>query len=129
MHDWTWTCETICHFEYSWYPFDTQSCGIQRKVPDSKWLKFSIKNVSYHGGEGTGRYYFLNMSTCTKDKNGEEGLFIDLIFKRPLMGAMLTMFLPTGMLILISQMTTVFQSSFLDMVISANVTVLLVITT
>ena len=128
IHNWTWTCETICHFDYAWYPFDTQSCGIQREVPD-KNLKLRMKDVAYQGKTAIGRYSFMNISYCTKDKNGKEGLFIDLIFKRPLTGNILTMFLPTGMLLLISQMSTVFQSSFLDMVISANITVILSLTT
>lgn len=128
IHNWTWTCETICHFEYTWYPFDTQSCGIQRAVPDRK-IRLNIKNVTYQGVADIGKYYFMNISYCTIGNNGAEKLYIDLTFRRPLIGNLLTMFLPTGMLLMISQMSTVFQSSFLDMVISANITVLLCLTT
>ena len=86
-------------------------------------------NISYSGTSDLGRYYFREMNYCTVDKNGRSGLFIDFIISRPLTSNSLTMFLPTAMLLLISQMVTTFSSTYLEMVIEVNATLLLVLTT
>ena len=85
--------------------------------------------ISYTGKSDIGQYYFRKIKFCEVDKNGRRGLFIDLIFSRPLTGSFMTIFLPTGMLLMISQMSTIFSYSFLDMVIEVNTTLLLVLTT
>ena len=76
-----------------------------------------------------GKYRFRGLKFCDTDKYGRIGRFIDLSFKRPLTGHFMTLFLPTGMLLLISQMSTAFSGSFLEMVIEVNSTLLLVLTT
>merc|ERR1712079_957236 len=63
------------------------------------------------------------MNNCTIDKKGRSGLFIDFIITRPLTSNCLTMFL------LISQMVTTFNKTYLEMVIEVNATLLLVLTT
>ena len=83
----------------------------------------------YSGSNDLGKYYFKQMHHCQVDKMGRSGLFVDLIFNRPLTSNSLTMFLPTAMLLLISQMSTTFSSSYLEMVIEVNATLLLVLTT
>ena len=67
---------------------------------------------------------FKNSVTTLK-----KGLFIDLIIKRPILHNFMVLFLPTGMLITISQVSTAFSQSFKDMVIEVNTTLLLVLTT
>ena len=86
-------------------------------------------NINYTGSSDLGRYYFRDMKHCQVDKNGRRGLFIDFIISRPLMSSCLTMFLPTAMLLLISQMSTSFSNTYLEMVIDVNATLLLVLTT
>ena len=124
----TYTCETVCYFEYLWYPFDTQSCSINRMVT---YKNFQLKAgvITYTGPNEIGRYHFRNINYCEVNKNGEQGLFIDLIFSRPLTGNLMTIFLPTAMLLLISQMSTKFSSTFLEVVIEVNTTILLVLIT
>ena len=61
-------------------------------------------------------------------KFGRVGMFVDLSFKISLTGYFMTIFLPTGILLLISQMSTTFSGSFLEMVIEVNTTLLLVLT-
>ena len=124
----SWTCEYICYFDYSWYPFDTQSCGME-KVPDSDNVKLKIGEITYSGTLDIGKYYFREIKFCEVDKNGKDGIFIDIIFNRSLIGNFMTMFLPTGMLLIISQISTTFSSSFLEMVMEVNTTLLLVLTT
>ena len=86
-------------------------------------------SIKYFGSSDVGRYCFREMHHCTVDKYGRFGLFIDFIISRPLTSNSLTIFLPTAMLLVISQMVTIFSSAYLDMVIEVNATLLLVSTT
>ena len=92
-------------------------------------IKTIAKNVFYRGNSDLGEYLFGGLQFCDVDKFGRTGMFVDLSFKRPLTGHFMTMFLPTGMLLLLSQMSTTFSGSFLEMVIEVNTTLLLVLTT
>ena len=125
-----WTeCECECEFEYGWYPFDVQNCFIHGKLPGEIIIDTQFKNVTYSGHHDLGKYQFRGLKFCNVDKYGRLGIFVDLSFKRPLTGHFITMFLPTGMLLLISQMSTTFSGTFLEMVIEVNTTLLLVLTT
>ena len=85
--------------------------------------------IEYSGTSDLGRYYFRDMHKCTVDKYGRSGIFTDFIISRPLMSNSLTIFLPTAMLLFISQMVTTFNKTYLEMVIEVNATLLLVLTT
>ena len=119
----------MCKFDYSWYPFDTQSCGQRRTMSYSNVQLRAGGLISYTGKSDIGKYFFRKIQFCDVDKYGRMGLFIDMIFSRPLTGSFMTIFLPTGMLLMISQMSTIFSKSFLDIVIEVNTTLLLVLTT
>ena len=125
----SWSCESMCVFEYSWYPFDVQNCFLHAELPGEVVIKTRFKSAIYSGHHDLGKYQFRGLKFCDVDKYGRLGIFVDLSFKRPLTGHFMTMFLPTGMLLLISQMSTAFSGSFLEMVIEVNTTLLLVLTT
>ena len=93
------------------------------------YIKTRAIDVSYSGRHDLGEFQFRGLQFCDVNKFGRMGMFIDLSFKRPLTGHFMTIFLPTGMLLLISQMSTIFSGSFLEMVIEVNTTLLLVLTT
>ena len=121
--------ESLCEFEYSWYPFDVQNCFIHGELPGERVIKTRFKSVIYSGDQDVGKYRFRGLKFCDVNKFGRLGIFVDLSFKRPLTGHFMTIFLPTGMLLLISQMSTSFSGTFLEMVIEVNTTLLLVLTT
>ena len=126
--NWTWTSDFICNFAYQWYPFDSQNCHIDHRILGTDIMLRPV-NIVYTGNTDLGRYYLRHMHHCDVDKNGRSGVFIDFIISRPLTSNSLTMFLPTGMLLLISQMSTTFSNTYLEMVIEVNATLLLVLTT
>ena len=128
VQEYAWTCEYICQFDYYWYPFDTQNCPIIISVTSGRYDIYGGK-IEYVGKHDLGRYYFKSINNCDIDKYGSSGIFIDFTFKRPILGKIITMFLPTGMLLLISQLSTVFSKVFMDLVIEVNTTLLLVLTT
>ena len=123
----TWKVQYLCEFEYGWYPFDVQNCFIHQEIGQD--IKTRAKRVFYSGNHDLGEFQFRGLQFCDVNKFGRMGMFVDLSFKRPLTGHFMTTFLPTGMLLLISQMSTTFSGSFLEMVIEVNTTLLLVLTT
>ena len=127
---WTlgWTADYICNFEYTWYPFDTQTCHIDAVIKGSNIMLQPV-NIVYTGNSDLGKYYLKEMRYCQIDMKGRSGLFIDFIISRPLMSNSLILFLPTAMLLLISQMVVIFRNTYLEMVIEVNATLLLVLTT
>ena len=126
--NWSWTTDYICNFEYKWYPFDTQSCHIHQKILGNN-IRLRPVKIVYTGSSDIGKYYFREMHYCQVDREGRSGLFTDFIISRPLTSNCLTIFLPTAMLLLISQMVTIFNKTYLEMVIEVNATLLLVLTT
>ena len=126
--DWTWTCEYICKFNYFWYPFDTQNCPMIINIT-GKMVSIKGKEIKYTGPTDLGKYYFKHIEYCHVDIHGRSGLFIDFTIERPILNKLITVFLPTAMLILISQVSTSFSRTFMDLVIEVNTTLLLVLTT
>ena len=124
FQQWVWSCEHICSFAYHWYPFDSQNCPIILNTTSPK-VRMVGEDVYYTGSEEVGRYYFQNINFCDIDKDGRIGLYIDFTIKRPVLPNLITLFLPTGMLLIISQLSVVFK----DLVIEVNTTLLLVLTT
>ena len=99
------------------------------KIPSTGNYILKIGNITYTGPKDLGKYYFREIQYCEVHKDGRDGIFIDLIFNRSLIGSFMTIFLPTGMLLIISQISTAFSSHFLEMVMEVNATLLLVLTT
>ena len=124
----SWTVDYICTFEYQLYPFDTQACHMEYGV-NGKNIILRPMNILYTGSIDLQRYYFRDMHYCTVDKHGRSGLFIDFIISRPLTSNSLKIFLPTAMLLLMSQMVTTFSNTYLEMIIEVNATLLLVLVT
>ena len=118
----------MCQFNYVWYPFDVQNCYERLELEDEN-LRARFISAEYTGDIYLGKYYFRRLEFCTINKYGRNGLYTDLSFKRPLTGHFMNVFFPTGMLITISQMSTIFSETFLEMVIEVNTTLLLVLTT
>ena len=122
--EWDWACEHICTFVYHWYPFDTQNCPMIHNTTSPK-ERIVAEHIFYSGKVEVGRYNFQNINFCDVDKEGRTGLFIDFTIQRPVLNNLITLFLPTGMLLIISQLSVVFK----DLVIEVNTTLLLVLTT
>ena len=101
--------------------------------------------IQYSGAEELLQYFFKEINSCD---NVEATIFSSKIFLavkyflfrqnvimveitlgRPLTSSMITTFLPTMMLLVISQISTLLSQSYFDLLIEVNTTVLLVLTT
>ena len=70
-------------------------------------------------------YLIDSIRFCPRE--GGELLVVEIVLKRPLISSVLTIFIPTLLLLVISHVSQVFAEDFLDMVVPVHLTVLLVL--
>ena len=121
------TVDWICHFEMAWYPFDSQVCQMVFTTTDQ--LTISPVNLNYSSLYNLPAHDVRSIKVCSTPSKEKIRIIIEVVFGRPLVGNILTVFLPTGMLVIISQLSKTFSQNYLDLVIEVNLTVLLVLTT
>ena len=66
---------------------------------------------------------------CAATITGKSGAVVEVVLGRPLFGTILAVFIPTCILLVLSQMVRVFGHEHLEMVIEVNLTLLLVLAT
>ena len=111
-----------------WFPFDTQNCFVHLYITADK-VQLKVGNISYTGEPDLGKYYFKEINSCDVDKHGQNGIFVDVTYNSPMTAHIMTLFLPTGMFLFISQLSTIYEAKFVEIVIEVNTTLLLVLTT
>ena len=122
----------ICTYQMHWYPFDTQTCTMDFSMV-SKFADFSdllASNLTYSGDQNLAQYFVRNMSICSVTKaTGDKAAVVVVSLGRPVISNMLTVFIPTSILLIISHLAEVGEERYFDMVIQVNLTVLLVLAT
>ena len=122
------TVNLICHYNMRWYPFDSQRCTLQMfPLEDSVTLNPTV--VNYLGQKELTKHIVKGARICSTTIENKPGVIVEVILGRPLFGTILTVFLPSGIFLMLSQMVKVFSKDYLDMVIEVNLTILLVLTT
>jgi hypothetical protein len=122
------TVELLCDYNMMLYPFDVHSCKIEFK-PTEDSVNLVAANFTYDGPLELSEHYVLDFKICEATVNGKRRVVAEVIFDRPLFAHILTTTVPTAILVMISQMATVFSDEYLDMVVQVNLTVLLVLAT
>ena len=123
----------ICQFNMMWYPFDTQTCAMQFKIVKkfADLVDLSPQNLTYSGASDLAQYIVKSYKMCRvkMESSNMERVDVEISLGRPLIANILTVFIPTIILLIISHMANVFDQEYLDMVIMVNLTVLLVLAT
>ena len=118
--------EFICVFDLTWYPFDTQSCSL-RMYCESDLTALSPKNLEYNGPKELAQYFVKSLRFCPMVLHGKDGISVDVTLGRPLVNNILTIFIPTIFLIMISHVSKIFEENHKDMVVMVSLTVILVL--
>ena len=92
-------------------------------------VTFKDEIIQYSGATELLQYFFKDINFCDQLTPGQNGIMVEITLGRPLTSAMMTTFLPTMMLLVISQMSTLLSQSYFDILIEVNTTLLLVLTT
>ena len=117
-----------CPFDFRLYPFDTQYCTMKLglKDADTMFLKLNPVMIKHMGNKDElAQYTIEKISFCSDTEN--QGLVVNIVLRRPLISSILTVFIPTLLLLIISQLAQVFVNDFIDMVIQVHLTLLLVL--
>jgi len=122
----TYTNSWTCIFDLQLYPFDTQRCTIQLKFPDfyEQFVGFKAENM-FNNAKELATYKIEKIFFCSHANNTR--LIVEITLGRPLISSILTIFVPTILLLIISHVVQVFSEDYLDMVIQVHLTVLLVL--
>ena len=118
----------ICRFEMQRYPFDTQICTMNFVSSDPEKIYLLPGTLAYTGPKDLTQYFVYNYLMCPMQSK-QAGLAVILVFGRPLIGNILTVFIPTIIIIVLAHVSKAFADDYIDMVIQANFTALLALTT
>ena len=122
----------ICNYDLQYYPFDKQTCGLE--MYSANWNSILLRpgSVEYLGPSDLQSHHIYNVFLCTVTdaSNGRKDvIMLGIIMGRPLFSNILTVFLPTLILLVLSQMARMFYKNHMEMVIEINLTLLLVLAT
>ena len=120
--------EWSCDFNVAWFPFDSQVCFLQLYQDESEIVLRPVA-VDYSGPTLLSQHYFKSVKICLHRFRQKPGIVVEIQLGRPLVGSMLTIFLPTIVLVIISQMVQIYVIDHIDMVIGVQLTLLLVLAT
>ena len=118
----------LCDYDMSRYPFDTQVCTMEFRNPNTDLIELVPGNLTYSGPKALAQYFVHNSSVCFSGlSKGQHGLKVIMTLGRPLIGSVLTVYIPTSILIVLAHISNVFADNHLDMVVNVNLTALLVL--
>ena len=122
----------ICNYNMQWYPFDIQVCDLtlSLKGKSSDFARLKTEVLQYLGVLEVNQYVVTNFSMLVRDLGpGNSDLKISIVLGRKLLTIVLTTFVPTVLLSMISFSTNHFKAFFFEAIVTVNLTVLLVLTT
>ena len=114
-------------YNMKWYPFDKQRIYLMMYPADNVTLV--PRKVGYSGPKVLPQHYVNGISMCSATVDGVPGIVVELVLSRPLFSSILTVFMPTGIMLVLSLIVRVFYKKHVEMVISVHLTLLLVLAT
>ena len=128
----SWTVEWTCNFALHWYPFDTQVCQMNmiiRLIGSRQFTDMNPVLLKYNKDISLAQYTLGKIQMCRSSFHGERGFRVEVNLGRPIISNILTVFIPTTTLLVISFIARFFVQDYIDMVIQVNLTILLVLAT
>ena len=126
--------EWNCEYKYHWYPFDTQVCRMEF-ISTTYRTDFHPTDLTHSPDISLSRYTLSKIRMCkttihVMDRpNDQKAMVVEVTLGRPIINNLLTVFVPTMLLVVISFTARVFAEEYMDMVIEVNLTILLVLAT
>ena len=109
----TYSIPFICEFHMAVYPFDTQKCSLIFTADQAKSnVSLKVKSVIYSGPVDLSQYFVKETVMSNFEISAEmKGLKVDLIFGRRILSSLLTTYLPTILICIVSFSTNYFKVS------------------
>ena len=85
--------------------------------------------LQYNRNISLDRYTLTRVRMCESTINNKKAIIVEVALGRPIVNNLLTVFVPTMLLVIISFTARLFAEEYIDMVIQVNVTVMLALAT
>jgi hypothetical protein len=121
-------CEYLLHR----YPFDIQKCAIEMNVRalDLKTVMLNPNDIMMNEKKELTMYIINEWKLVYRDEdNKKKGIKMEIVLKRRITNELLTTYLPSALLILITYATTFFRTYYFEATVTVNLTTMLVMTT
>ena len=122
----------LCEYKLQMYPFDSQICFAKIEVDSSQilFVDLVIGRFLYKGPNDLTQYSVKKTKMSRKQLlDGKVQIEIEISLGRKLMNSVLTIYLPTVLLICIIHATNYFKDFFFEATVTVNLTGMLVLTT
>ena len=119
-----WKCEYVFH----WYPFDTQVCRMEI-ASGSDRTEFDPTKLQHNPNISLDRYTLSRIRMCKSVIIDLKAIVVEVTLGRPIVNNLLTVFVPTVLLLIISLTARFFVDNYIDMVVQVNVTIMLALAT
>ena len=123
-----YSIEWKCNYVYQWYPFDTQICRMQF-VNLYAGVNLHPTDLQHNPDISLNRYTLSRIRMCKSTIHEMKAIVAEVTLGRPIINNLLTVFVPTILLVIISFTSRFFAEEYIDMVIQVNLTILLVLAT
>ena len=121
------TVNWMCNYDMRWYPFDQQNCEMVF-FSQEPILLVPLK-TEYMGPKVLPQHFVKSVTVVNSTVKGRPAINVVLQFRRPLFGFIISLAMPTVIMVLLSQMVNVYRADNIDLVIGVNVTLMLVLAT
>ena len=128
----TYTHEFQCRYELENYPFDKQECSINMTTTklDKPIMTLIPKKLLMEQDPDMTLYNMEEWSVSYRNESDpRKGIWMTIVLRRKIMSEMLTTYLPSALLMMITFATTFFKPFFFEAALSVNLTNMLVMTT
>ena len=128
----TYTHEFQCVYDLEMYPFDKQECSINMTTTglDRAMMELFPKKLLMEQASDMTLYNMVEWTLTYRNENvKKEGIWMTIVLRRKIMSEMLTTYLPSALLMMITFATTFFKPFFFEAALSVNLTNMLVMTT
>jgi len=121
-----------CTYQLQMYPFDSQVCSVILKVRslEASVVTLLPKTIVMESDTVLTQYVIMNWTLdYINAEDYDEGVQLVIVFRRRILNAILTVYLPTILVLTIVYATNFFKEFFFEAIVSVNLTSLLVLTT
>ena len=121
----------ICEYDMQFYPFDIQVCTVDLLMAGSAAMFIDLQtgDLIYSGKKDLSQYSVIDMKFEKIKIMEEDGIQVSVILGRKLLGNILTVYVPTALLVIIGHSTNYFKDFFFEAVVTVNLTCMLVLVT
>ena len=91
-----------CVYDLKWYPFDSQTCYMLFSMPihQQNFVRLKPKKISYQSNRAELTEYSVDQLNFCSKSNGTQ-LVLEVTLGRPMIGSILTIYIPTLLLLII----------------------------